>query len=65
VTRSRVRWFIDEVRKAGSNAGRLREQAGYRKYENLLDALFRRTGYAPRDIRRLSHNKVRGLFDDD
>jgi len=65
VTRSRLRWFVDEVRKAGSNAGLLAEEAGYGKYENLLEALFRRTGYTPRDILRLSHNEVRELLENE
>lgn len=64
VTRLRLRWFVDEMRKPGANAGRLAEEAGYRTYQNLLDALWHRTGLTPRDIPGLSHNQIRELLDD-
>jgi AraC-like DNA-binding protein len=63
LTRVRLRWFIEEVRKPGSNAGRLAEAAGYCSYHNLTDALRLRTGQSPTAIRCLSHNEVRELLD--
>jgi AraC-like DNA-binding protein len=63
VTRVRLRWFIDEVRKPSPNAGRLAEEAGYNRYHNLLDALRRTTGLTPGEVRQLVDNDVRDLFE--
>jgi AraC-like DNA-binding protein len=63
LTRVKLRWFIDEVRKPGSNAGRLAEEAGYNRYHNLLDALRRRTGLTPAEVLHLPDNEVRELFE--
>jgi AraC-like DNA-binding protein len=63
LTRVRLRWFVNEVREPGANAGRLAQQAGYQRYHNLLDALRRRTGLTPREARRLPHHEACALLD--
>jgi AraC-like DNA-binding protein len=61
VTRVRLAWFTEAVRKPGSNAGQLAEEAGYGRYHNLCDALRARTGLTPREIRELSIEEFREL----
>jgi AraC-like DNA-binding protein len=63
LTRYRLRWFIEAVRKPGSNAGRLAEEAGYGSYHNLVDALRQRTSLTPREVCRLTDDEARELGD--
>jgi AraC-like DNA-binding protein len=61
VTRVRLAWFTKAVRKPGSNAGQLAEDAGYRRYHNLCDALRARTGLTPHEIRDLTREEFHAL----
>jgi AraC-like DNA-binding protein len=62
--RQSLRWFVDEVRNPGSNAGQLAEQSGYSRYHNLVDALRQRTALTPREVRELSESDARDLVDE-
>jgi AraC-like DNA-binding protein len=62
LVRVRLRRFIEDVRKDGSNATRSAEAVGYFSYHNLCDALRQRTGLVPGDVRRLSDSEVVDLL---
>jgi AraC-like DNA-binding protein len=64
LTRVRLRWFVEEIRKPGAtSASRLAERAGYSSYHNLLQALRRRTGLLPTQVRHLTPDQARELLD--
>jgi AraC-like DNA-binding protein len=61
-TRVRLRWFIEELCTTSASAASIAREAGYDSYHNLVDALRRRTGLTPNEIRGLSHDEVRELI---
>jgi AraC-like DNA-binding protein len=62
-TRVRLHAFIEALRKPASSATRAAEGAGYGSYHNAVDALRRRTGFAPAAVRALKRDAVRELLD--
>lgn len=62
LVRVRLRRFIEEIRRNPANAGRTAEAVGYVSYHNLCDALRKRTGLIPREIRRLTEAEVLDLL---
>lgn len=63
LTRVRLGWFLEEVRKPNANMTRAAEEAGYHSYHNLVDASRRLTALTPTEIQRLNHNERRELLD--
>jgi AraC-like DNA-binding protein len=63
LTRVRLRWAIAELRRPGSCAGRVAEEAGYSSRHSLYDALRQRTGLTPGAIRRVSDAHARAVVD--
>lgn len=63
LTRVRLGWFVEEVRKPGANMAHAAEEAGYQSYHNLVDAFRRLTALTPTEIQRLNHNERRELLD--
>ena len=63
LTRVRLRTFIEHVRKPSASAIRAAEDAGYASYHNVVDALRRRTGLGPTEIRGLSQDSLRDVLD--
>jgi AraC-like DNA-binding protein len=63
LTRVRLHWAIVQLRRPGSNAGRVAEEAGYSSRHSLYDALRQRTGLTPGAIRRFSDAQARAVVD--
>jgi AraC-like DNA-binding protein len=61
LTRFRLAWFTTALRGPGSRASQLAEEAGYSRYHNLCDALRRRTGLTPHEIRGLTDDEFLNL----
>ena len=59
----RLRTFIDNLRQPSAGALRAAEAAGYASYHNVVDALRRRTGLCPTQIRGLSQDAMRDVLD--
>lgn len=58
LTRVRLRWFVEQARAPQSRTGQLASDAGYASYHNLSDALIRRTGIKPGEVRSLSDDQA-------
>ncbi len=63
LTRVRLHWAAAELRRPGSNAGRVADEAGYSSRHSLYDALRQRTGLTPGAIRRLGDSQARAVVD--
>lgn len=65
MTRLRLRAFIDEVRRPAASAVRAAEDVGYASYHNLVEALRRRTGLSPTQVRALTQDALCDVLDVD
>lgn len=61
LTRVRLRSFIEAVRRPDRSAAEAGRLAGYESYHNLVDALRRRTGLTPTEIRKLDEHAAAEL----
>lgn len=63
LTRLRLRQFVTTMLDSTAQAGQLAEQAGFRRYQGLYEALRRRTGVRPSEVRSLTLDQLRELLD--
>jgi AraC-like DNA-binding protein len=64
LTRTRLRWFIEQLRASDSPTGDLASESGYTSYHNVADALRRRTALRPGEIRGLTNDQADAVLRD-